>query len=127
MGQAEPRAIIGPVPSPKDLPDDIAALNRIIAETARDAAMARAGITRPKFQLARHRRTEFGRSSEPLARETERLGPAIEAPETNQAERLSLPAALPRRRAGPHRRSPARQIADLLLWNRTPVSASLAA
>ena len=46
---------------------------------ARDAATARAEIARLKFQLARYRRAEFGRSSEKLARETEQLELAIEA------------------------------------------------
>ena len=53
-----------------DLPDDLAALKRIIAEMALDAATARAEIARLKFQLARYRRAEFGRSSEKLARAT---------------------------------------------------------
>jgi transposase len=80
------------VPSPEDLPDDIAALKRIIAEMACDATTARAEIARLKFQLARYRRAEFGRSSEKLARETEQLELAIEALETDQAERLSIAA-----------------------------------
>jgi transposase len=80
------------VPSPDDLPDDIAALKRIITEMARDATTARAEIARLKFQLARYRRAEFGRSSEKLARETEQLELAIEALETDQAERLSIAA-----------------------------------
>jgi transposase len=77
------------VPNPEQLPDDIAALKRIIAEMARDAATARAEIARLKFQLARYRRAEFGQSSEKLARETEQLELAIEALETDQAERLA--------------------------------------
>ena len=80
------------MPSPEDLPDDIAALKRIITEMARDAATARAEIARLKFQLARYRRAEFGRSSEQLAHETEQLELAIEALETDQAERLATAA-----------------------------------
>lgn len=80
------------MPTPEALPDDIAALKRIIAEMARDAATARAEIARLKFQLARYRRAEFGRSSEKLARETEQLELAIEALETDQAERLASAA-----------------------------------
>jgi Transposase C of IS166 homeodomain len=80
------------VPTPEALPDDIAALKRIIAEMARDAVSARAEIARLKFQLARYRRAEFGRSSEKLARETEQLELAIEALETDQAERLASAA-----------------------------------
>jgi len=80
------------VPTPEALPDDIAALKRIIAEMARDAVSARAEIARLKFQLARYRRAEFGRSSEKLARETEQLELAIEALETDLAERLASAA-----------------------------------
>ena len=59
---------------------------------------ARAEIARLKFQLARYRRAEFGRSSEKLAREaTEQLELAIEALETDQAERLASDRAQGRR------------------------------
>ena len=57
--------------APDSLPDDIAALKRIIADMARDATTAQAEIAKLKFQLARYRRAEFGRSSEKLAREVE--------------------------------------------------------
>ena len=57
----------------ESLPDDIAALKRIIAEMARDAVAAKAEIAKLKFQLARYRRAEFGRSSEKLTREIEQL------------------------------------------------------
>jgi hypothetical protein len=83
------------VTTPEAPPDDIAALKRIIADMARDAVSARAEIAKLKFQLARYRRAEFGRSSEQLAREVEQLELAIEALETDQAERLAIasPAA----------------------------------
>ena len=73
--------------APDSLPDDIAALKRIIAEMARDAVAAQTEIAKLKFQLARYRRTEFGRSSEKLAREVEQLELAIETLEADQAER----------------------------------------
>jgi transposase len=73
-----------------NLPDDLAALKRIIATMAQDALVAQAEIARLKFQLARYRRAEFGRSSEKLARETEQLELALEALETDQAERLAM-------------------------------------
>src|SRR5271169_6979861 len=62
---------------------------------ARDAVSARAEIAKLKFQLARYRRAEFGRSSEKLAREAEQLELAIETLESDQAERLTMasPAA----------------------------------
>src|ERR1700724_2288546 len=56
---------------------------------ARDALTAHAEIARVKFQLARYRRAEFGRSSEKLARGSEPLEMALEALETDQAERLA--------------------------------------
>jgi hypothetical protein len=75
--------------TPDNLPDDPAALKRIIAAMAQDALTAEALIARLKFQLARYRRAEFGRSSEKLARNIEQLEMALEALETDQAERLA--------------------------------------
>ena len=75
--------------TPDNLPDDLTALKRIIAAMALDVATAQAEIARLKFQLARYRRAEFGRSSEKLARDTEQLELALEALETDQAERLA--------------------------------------
>ncbi len=83
------------MPSPEELPDDIAALKRIIAEMARDAVSARAEIARLKFQLARYRRAEFAEVlGEAGARDPDSFeGLAIEALETDQAERLASAAA----------------------------------
>jgi transposase len=78
------------VPTSEALPDDIAALKRIITDMARDAVSAQVEIARLKFQLARYRRAEFGRSSEKLEREAEQLELAIETLETDQAERLAI-------------------------------------
>ena len=78
--------------APEALPDDPAALKQIIVAMAQDAANAQAEIARLKFQLARYRRAEFGGSSEKLARESEQLELAIEALETDQAERLAATA-----------------------------------
>jgi transposase len=75
--------------TPDNLPDDPAALKRIIAAMAQDGLTAQAEIARLKFQLARYRRAEFGRSSETLARDTEQLELALETLETDQAERLA--------------------------------------
>ena len=75
--------------APDNLPDDAAALKRIIAAMAQDALTAQAEIARLNFQLARYRRAEFGRSSEKLARDTEQLELALETLETDQAERLA--------------------------------------
>ena len=71
------------------LPDDAAALKRIIAAMAQDAVNAQAEIAKLRFQLARYRRAEFGRSSEKLEREAEQLELAIETLEADQAERLA--------------------------------------
>src|SRR6516225_10088056 len=56
---------------------------------SQDALTAQAEIARLKFQLARYRRAEFGRSSEKLGRESEQLELALEALQTDQAERLA--------------------------------------
>ena len=56
---------------------------------AQDAITAEALIAKLKFQLARYRRAEFGRSLEKLAREADQLELAIETLETDQAERLA--------------------------------------
>ena len=56
---------------------------------AQDAVTAQAEIAKLRFQLARYRRAEFGRSSEKLAREADQLELAIEALEADQAERLA--------------------------------------
>ena len=45
--------------TPDNLPDDPAALKRIIAAMAQDGLTAQAEIARLKFQLARYRRAEF--------------------------------------------------------------------
>jgi transposase len=74
---------------PDQLPDDLDALKRIIATMAQDAVTAQAEIAKLRFQLARYRRAEFGRSSEKMAREAEQLELAIEALEADQAERIA--------------------------------------
>jgi transposase len=97
------------------LPDDADALKRIIAALAQDAITAQAEIAKLRFQLARYRRAEFGRSSEKLEREADQLELAIETLEADQAERLAaaspivaaaIEAAIenqkPARRALPH-------------------------
>jgi hypothetical protein len=72
---------------------------------AQDALTAQAEIARLKFQLARYRRTEFGRSSEKLARDTEQLELALETLETDQAERLAMASPAVAAVARPKRRS----------------------
>src|SRR5215510_11680124 len=56
---------------------------------AQDALVAQAEIARLKFQLARYRRAEFGQSSEKLTRAAEQLELALEALESDQAQRLA--------------------------------------
>ena len=75
--------------SPDQLPDDPQALKQIIAAMAQDAIAAQAEIAKLRFQLARYRRAEFGRSSEKLAHEAEQLELAIEALEADQPELLA--------------------------------------
>ncbi len=66
---------------------------------AQDALAAQAEIAKLRFQLARYRRAEFGRSSEKLAHEAEQLvvAAAIEATtEAQKPARRPLPEHLPR-------------------------------
>jgi len=77
---------------PAALPDDVDALKRMIGEMARDAAVARAEIAKLRFQLARFKRNQFGRSSEKNERTVEQLELAIETLEEDNAQRL---AAIP--------------------------------
>jgi hypothetical protein len=93
--------------SPDQLPDDPDALKRIIAAMMQDAITAQAEIAKLRFQLARYRRAEFGRSSEKLEREAEQLELAIEALETDQAERIA--AASPVVAAAIEAQKPARR------------------
>jgi transposase len=97
--------------APGALPDEPAALKRIIAAMAQDAVNAQAEIAKLKFQLARYRRSEFGRSSEKLAREAEQLELAIETLESDQAERLTMasPAAAGVVESGVEAQKPARR------------------
>src|ERR1700752_5118118 len=78
---------------------------------AQDALTAQAEIARLKFQLARYRRAEFGRSSEKLAREAEQLELVLEALETDQAERLAtaLPAGAAAAETAAEAQKPARR------------------
>lgn len=71
------------------LPDDVAALKRIIVDMARDAHAAQARIERLRAQLARLQRARFGRSSEKLERQAAQLELAIETLESDEAERLA--------------------------------------
>jgi hypothetical protein len=78
--------------TPDNLPDDLTALKRIIAAMALDAATAQAEIARLKFQLARYRRAEFGRSSEKLARDADSGGsrPRIRSDLARHSDLISL-------------------------------------
>jgi transposase len=93
--------------SSDQLPDDAPALKQIITAMAQDAIAAQAEIAELRFQLARYRRAEFGRSSEKLEREAEQLELAIEALETDQAERIA--AASPVVAAAIEAQKPARR------------------
>jgi len=93
---------------------------------AQDATAAQAEIARLRFQLARYRRAEFGRSSEKLAHETEQLELAIEALEADQAERLAAsPIAAAVIAAAAEAQKPARRPLPLHLpreevWHHAP-------
>src|SRR5271168_4066786 len=61
---------------------------------AQDAVNAQAEIAKLRFQLARYRRAEFGRSSERLEREADQLELAIETLEADQAERIAAASSV---------------------------------
>lgn len=71
------------------LPDDIDALKRIIGDLTRDAVAARAEIEKLRFQLARFKRVQFGRSSERIDRTIEQLELAIETLDEDHAQRIA--------------------------------------
>jgi transposase len=78
-----------------NLPDDVDALKRIVRELAQEAVSAKTENEKLKFQLARLRPAEFGRSSEKLGAAIAQLELAIETQEEDQAERLAeKPAAI---------------------------------
>ena len=77
---------------PAALPDDIDALKHIIGELARDAVAARAEIEKLRFQLARFKRAQFGRSSEKIEHIIEQRELAIETLDEDHAQRI---AAIP--------------------------------
>ena len=73
-----------------NLPDDPAALKRIITgQLEFQPGDLGLGCQRILRHCGNYRRAEFGRSSEKLARDTEQLKLALEAPQTDQAERLA--------------------------------------
>jgi transposase len=71
------------------LPDDVDALKRMILAMARDALAAKAEIEKLRFELARLKRAQYGRSSEKIDRAVEQLELALETLEADQAERLA--------------------------------------
>lgn len=73
---------------PALLPDDVDALKRLIVGMAREAVQADTLIEKLRFELARLKRARFGASSERLGERVEQLELAIEALETDAAERL---------------------------------------
>lgn len=79
---------------PAALPDDVDALKRIIGEMARDVVAARTEIEKLRFQLARFKRAQFGRSSEKIERTVEQLELAIETLEEDDAQRIAIVPAV---------------------------------
>jgi transposase len=79
---------------PAALPDDVDALKRMIGELARDAVAARAEIEKLRFQLARFKRAQYGRSSEKIERAIEQLELAIETIDEDEAQRIAATAAV---------------------------------
>jgi transposase len=75
-----------------NLPDDVDALKRIIRDMVQSAVAARVEIAKLRFELARLKRAQFGRSSEKLGSAVAQLELAIETLEEDQAERLATSA-----------------------------------
>ena len=75
------------IANPAQLPDDVDALKRMIVAMAQDAVHARTLIEKLRFELARLKRQQFGTSSDKLDGRVEQLELAIEAIETDRAER----------------------------------------
>ncbi len=79
---------------PALLPDDVDALKRLIVVLSREAVQADTLIEKLRFELARLKRARFGASSEKLGERVEQLELAIEALETDAAERLAPTPAI---------------------------------
>ena len=77
------------VADPAQLPDNVDALKRMVIAMAHDALHARTLIEKLRFELARLKRQQFGASSEKLESRVEQLELAIEAIETDTAERAA--------------------------------------
>ena len=69
-----------------NLPDDIDALKRIIAEMVQKAVASQVEIEKLRFELARLKRAQFGRSSEKLTQSVAQLELAIETLEEDGAQ-----------------------------------------
>jgi transposase len=73
-----------------ELPDDVDALKRIIRDMMQDTVAIKVENEKLRFELARLRRAQFGRSSEKLGIAIAQLELAIETREEDQAERLAI-------------------------------------
>jgi len=71
---------------PENLPDDIDTLKRIIATMVQEAVASQVEIEKLRFELARLKRAQFGRSSEKLEQTVAQLELAIETLEEDSAE-----------------------------------------
>jgi transposase len=108
---------------PASLPDDVAALRRLVADQAAALASTRAELDaaksgllaktleleKLKVQLARLRRMQFGRSSEKLDREIEQLELRLEELEAEETQVVPVAAAAEAAPAGAEKAKPARR------------------
>lgn len=75
--------------TPDDLPTDVDALKRIIATMVEEAVAARVEIEKLRFELARLKRAQFGRSSEKFGQVVSQLELAIETLEEDEAQQTA--------------------------------------
>src|SRR5258706_1669394 len=92
------------MPSPRDLPEDIESLKRLVLAQREQLQDRELLIEHLKLQIARLRRAQYGRSSEQLDAEIAQLELTLEDLEVSAAPSVTEPASVARMPAKPVRR-----------------------